>query len=91
MRTDNMFVLDFVPEQYLAGGVKNSVAVFTAGWAMKFVPLLGRALKEMILDGKSDFARPEFAMTRTDSQGRGIIVDGPVALGRVEGKVPVPP
>jgi sarcosine oxidase/L-pipecolate oxidase len=76
-----MFVLDFIPEKYLAGGAKDSVAVFTAGWAMKFVPLLGRALKEMVLDGKSDFARPEFAITRGDSR---IIIDGPVAIDKTE-------
>jgi sarcosine oxidase/L-pipecolate oxidase len=76
-----MFVLDFIPEKYLAGGKKDSVAVFTAGWAMKFVPLLGRALKEMVLDGKSDFARPEFAITRENSK---IIVDGPVTLDEKE-------
>lgn len=75
-----MFVLDFIPEQYLSGGAKDSVAIFTAGWGMKFVPLLGRALKEMVLDGKSDFARPEFAITRKDPEGNGIIVNGPVAL-----------
>lgn len=75
-----MFVLDFIPEEYLAGGAKDSVAIFTAGWGMKFVPLLGRALKEMVLDGKSDFAIPEFAITRKDPEGNGIIVDGPVVL-----------
>jgi len=47
---------------------------------MKFVPSLGRALKEMILDGKSDFARPEFAITRKDKEGKGIVFDGPVVL-----------
>jgi len=45
---------------------------------MKFVPSLGRALKEMILDGKSDFARPEFAITRKDKEGKGIVFDGPL-------------
>jgi hypothetical protein len=49
MMADNMFVLDFVPEKYLRGGPKDSVVIFTAGWAMKFVPLLGIALKDMAL------------------------------------------
>lgn len=84
--SDNMFVLDFVPEKYLKGGAKNSVAVFTAGWAMKFVPLLGRALKDMALFGKSDYASPEFLMTRTDEKtGKGIIVDPKADTGADEG------
>ncbi|KAF3256432.1 hypothetical protein TWF192_001857 [Orbilia oligospora] len=61
---DNMFVLDYVPEEYLRGGPKDSVVVFTAGWAMKFVPLLGKALADMALHGKSEYARREFSMTR---------------------------
>lgn len=69
-----MFVLDFIPERYLRGGAKDSVAVFTAGWAMKFVPLLGKALKEMVVDGKSDLKMSEFSITRKDEEGKGIIV-----------------
>ena len=72
---DNMFVLDFVPEKYLKGGPKDSVVIFTAGWAMKFVPLLGIALKDMALHGSSEFARPEFSILRTDPKGKGIIID----------------
>ena len=41
---DNMFVLDYIPKTC------NRVAIFTAGWAMKFVPLIGKLLHEM-LDG----------------------------------------
>jgi len=59
-----MFVLDFVPEEYLQGGAKDSVVLFTAGWAMKFVPLLGRALKDMALHGHSDFALDNFKIDR---------------------------
>ena len=43
---------------------------------MKFVPLLGRALKDMALSGGSDYALPEFAMTRRDEKtGKSIITD----------------
>lgn len=73
---DNMFVLDFIPQEYLKGGPEKSVVIFTAGWAMKFVPLLGRALKEMALTEKSDFERSEFSITRTgkvDGKDRSII------------------
>lgn len=61
-----MFVLDYLPPQYLAPGPSKSVMVFTAGWAMKFVPLLGRALKEMALDGHSDLKLENFAIGRTN-------------------------
>lgn len=71
-----MFVLDFLPKEYLRGGPEKSIAIFTAGWAMKFVPLLGKALAEMALCGKSEYARKEFAITRRDPKtGKGIIVD----------------
>ncbi|KAI2464212.1 hypothetical protein F4781DRAFT_83512 [Annulohypoxylon bovei var. microspora] len=73
---DNMFVLDYVPQEYLCGGPKDSVVIFTAGWAMKFVPLLGKALAEMSLNGKSKYAREEFSITRKDpNTGKGIIID----------------
>ncbi|KAI0380165.1 hypothetical protein F5Y04DRAFT_282295 [Hypomontagnella monticulosa] len=72
---DNMFVLDYIPQEYLHNGPKNSVVVFTAGWAMKFVPLLGKALAEMSLNGESQYARKEFSITRTDpNTGKGIII-----------------
>lgn len=71
-----MFVLDYVPPKYLRGGPKDSVVVFTAGWAMKFVPLLGKALAEMSLNGSSEYARQEFSITRSDpNTGNGIIID----------------
>ncbi|KAF3930134.1 hypothetical protein ABW19_dt0207857 [Dactylella cylindrospora] len=72
---DNMFVLDYVPEKYLCGGPKDSVVVFTAGWAMKFVPLLGKALAEMVLRGKSKYALKEFSISRKGPDGKGIIID----------------
>ncbi|OTA99142.1 hypothetical protein M426DRAFT_68352 [Hypoxylon sp. CI-4A] len=72
---DNMFVLDFIPKEHLRGGPQDSVMVFTAGWAMKFVPLLGKALAEMALEGKSQYALKEFAITRKDPKtGKGIIL-----------------
>jgi sarcosine oxidase/L-pipecolate oxidase len=75
---DNMFVLDFLPEKYLQGGLEKSIAIFTAGWAMKFVPTLGKALSEMALQGDSKFKKDEFSITRTNKDGPGIIdEDGP--------------
>ena len=40
---DNMFVLDYIPKH-------RNVVVFTGGWGFKFVPLLGRILKQMLFD-----------------------------------------
>lgn len=80
--TDNMFVLDYVPEQYLNGGTKDSVVVFTAGWAMKFVPLLGRALKDMVLHGHSEYALDEFKIDRLDPNSKG--KDGKPKHGIIE-------
>ncbi len=74
--TDNMFVLDYVPQEYLRGGPEDSVVIFTAGWAMKFVPLLGKALAEMALYGESKYALDKFSITRKDPEtGKGIIID----------------
>lgn len=67
---DNMFVLDFVFNEYLCGGASKSVAIFTAGWAMKFVPLIGRALKDMVLYRESKDALDKFAITRSDGKNK---------------------
>ncbi|KAI0076902.1 FAD/NAD(P)-binding domain-containing protein [Panus rudis PR-1116 ss-1] len=80
--SDNMFVLDFVPDRYLrhavpSGGLDKTIVVFTAGWAMKFVPLLGRVLKELLLDGKSKYDVSQFSIDRKPG-GIPIIRDGPV-------------
>ncbi|KAJ6498738.1 FAD/NAD(P)-binding domain-containing protein [Mycena sanguinolenta] len=72
--SDNMFVLDFVPEHYLPKEAAKSIVVFTAGWAMKFVPLLGRVLKQLLLDG----AAPEYDISHFGIDRPGIIKDGPV-------------
>lgn len=77
-----MFVLDFVPQEYLGNGPEKSVVVFTAGWAMKFVPLLGKALKQLALDGHSDYALPQFSITRTNQdKSKGVIKDNNAPAG----------
>ena len=40
------------------------VVLFCAGWAMKFIPLLGRALKELALDGATQYDISHFAIGR---------------------------
>ena len=88
---DNMFVLEYVLERYLrkaqdgaltsrndAAKREKTVVVFTAGWAMKFVPLLGRVLNEMLVDGKTtEYDVSHFAIDRRPG-GKPIIRDGPV-------------
>ncbi|KAF8594151.1 FAD/NAD(P)-binding domain-containing protein [Ceratobasidium sp. AG-I] len=55
---DNMFVLDLIPEDLMPGSGlarDKSIAVFTAGWAMKFVPLIGTVLKQLLVDDDSNW------------------------------------
>lgn len=40
----------------LRGGPKDSVALFMAGCALKFVPLLSKTLADMVLRGGSEYA-----------------------------------
>jgi sarcosine oxidase / L-pipecolate oxidase len=78
---DNMFVLDFVPDRYIqaqGSDASKSIVVFTAGWAMKFIPLLGRILKELLLDGETpEYDVSHFAIDRI-YKNVPVIRDGPV-------------
>jgi sarcosine oxidase/L-pipecolate oxidase len=58
---DNMYVLDFLPANING---HNRVAVFTAGWAFKLVPLIGRILSQLVIDGTTNYDISEFAITR---------------------------
>ena len=40
------------------------MVLFCAGWAMKFIPLLGRALKELALEGATQYDISHFAIGR---------------------------
>jgi len=59
---DNMYVLDFLPDT-VGAGCKN-VVVFTAGWAMKMVPLIGQILADLVLKGKTAYDIAQFKITR---------------------------
>jgi sarcosine oxidase/L-pipecolate oxidase len=59
---DNMYVLDFLPPS-VGSGYKN-VAVFTAGWAMKLVPVIGKILSELVLNGATSYDISNFKITR---------------------------
>jgi len=59
---DNMHVLDFLPRSVGAG--YRNVAIFTAGWAMKLVPLIGRVLSQLVLDGATSFNISRFTIDR---------------------------
>ena len=69
---DNMFVLDHLPPS-----VQNhkNVAIYTAGWGMKFVPVIGKALKELIFNDISEYTYDlsHFKITRSDSNGNSVI------------------
>jgi hypothetical protein len=46
---------------------------------MKFVPLLGKALKQMVVDGNSPYRLEEFSITRINpATGSSILSAGPV-------------
>jgi sarcosine oxidase / L-pipecolate oxidase len=59
---DNMFVLDLLPASIGAG--HHNVAVFTAGWGFKFVPLIGRVLSDLVLKGATPFDIKRFGISR---------------------------
>lgn len=59
---DNMYVLDFLPES--VGEGHDRVAVFTAGWAMKFVPVIGQILSQLVLEGSTTWDISHFKITR---------------------------
>lgn len=59
---DNMYILDYLPSSI--GEHHKNVAIFTAGWAFKFVPLIGKVLKELIIDGRSSFDISHFNIER---------------------------
>jgi len=45
---DNNFVLDYLPP-WVPGN--TNVAIYTAGWGFKFTPMIGKVLKELVVDG----------------------------------------
>lgn len=77
---DNMFVLDTIPDNLIlqAGLARSkSIAVFTAGWAMKFVPLIGVVMKQLLVDGEvTEYDISHFKMDRTGEKGEHIIQRG---------------
>ncbi|MBI2718117.1 MAG: FAD-dependent oxidoreductase [Rhizobiales bacterium] len=59
---DNNYVLDFLPPSFGAG--YDNIALFTAGWGMKLVPLLGIILSELVIDGATSYDISQFKITR---------------------------
>ena len=59
---DNMYVLDFLPPSVGAG--HQNVVVFTAGWAMKLVPLVGQILADLAFKGATASDISQFKITR---------------------------
>jgi sarcosine oxidase/L-pipecolate oxidase len=60
--SDDMYVLDFLPPSVGPGA--SNVLVFTAGWAFKLAPLLGRALGQLARTGQTEYDVSHFKITR---------------------------
>ena len=45
------FVLDFLPE----ARSNNRIVLFTGGWGMKFVPVIGKILADLAIEGKTEY------------------------------------
>ncbi|HTX95561.1 MAG TPA: hypothetical protein VME67_12305 [Mycobacterium sp.] len=39
--------------------------MFTAGWGMKLIPLIGKILSELVIDGSTAYEISQFRITRT--------------------------
>lgn len=59
---DNMYILDYLPSSI--GEYHKNVAIFTAGWGFKFVPLIGKILKELVIDGETSYDISYFKIER---------------------------
>ncbi|KAF8178491.1 FAD/NAD(P)-binding domain-containing protein, partial [Pholiota molesta] len=82
---DNMFVLDYIPLGLLPPGSESldkTIAVFTAGWGMKFVPLIGRVLKELLVDGETRYDISRFKFDRSGEAGERTVKPGRVITPR---------
>ena len=47
------FVLDFLPE----ARSNKRIVLFTGGWGMKFVPVIGKVLADLAIKGKTDYSQ----------------------------------
>ena len=47
------FVLDFLPE----ARSNNRIVLFTDGWGMKFVPVIGKILADLAIKGKTEYSQ----------------------------------
>jgi sarcosine oxidase/L-pipecolate oxidase len=65
---DNMFMLGLLPP---SGGEGHArVALFAAGWGMKFVPLVGSVLADLLIDESTTVPHiDKFSLSRPDTNG----------------------
>ena len=47
------FVLDFLPE----ARSNNRIVIFTGGWGMKFVPVIGKILADLAIKGETEYSQ----------------------------------
>ena len=62
MVPDGGFVLDFAPEKFVQNN--RNVVVFAAGWGFRFVPLFGKMLADLAINGTTSYNITAFNITR---------------------------
>jgi hypothetical protein len=58
---------------HLKGPAHKNVIIFTAGWAFKFVPLLGKCLSQLAIDGQTEYSITDYSINRPGILGSGVI------------------
>lgn len=61
------FVLDFLPGE----GINNRLVLFTGGWGMKFVPVIGKILADLTIRGRTEYNK----LIEHMNINRGILVE----------------
>ena len=69
MVPDGGFVLDFAPGKFVQNN--RDVVIFAAGWGFKFVPLYGKMLADLAVNGTTNYNITAFSINRS-----GVLMDG---------------
>jgi len=60
---DNLYVLDFAPKSIL-GELHKNIIMYTAGWGFKMVPLIGKILSQLAIEGSTSYDISHFNIDR---------------------------
>ena len=60
------FVLDFLPD----ARSNNRIVIFTGGWGMKFVPVVGKILADLAIKGETEYSQ----LIKPRNINRGVLV-----------------